>query len=473
MRKIILTVILLVFALGNALAKSDTTSVADTSKNIVYVFNINEDIAPPMWRLTQESFKEAYALKANFIIIKLNTYGGMVNMADSIRTKILESPIPVYAFITNNAASAGALIAIAADSIYMKKGAKIGSASVVDQTGKVMPEKYQSYMRSTMRATAESHGKDTLISDTDTIIQWHRDPAIAEAMVDPSLYIENISDTGKIVAFTASEAIENGYCEAILENVEKVINHTGIENHKVYEYKPTSLDKFIGFLISPAIQGILIMLIVGGIYFELQSPGIGFPLAAAVFAAILYFAPLYLEGLAENWEMVIFVVGLILIILEIFVIPGFGVAGISGVIIAFTGLVLSMVDNIIFEFEFHAIEALGIVLKSFMIVAISIFLAFILSLYLSQKMLTSNTFSWIVLNSTQKKDEGYVGVDSKQKDVIGQTGIALTNLRPSGKVEIEDELYDAKSEIGFIERGQQVKVIKYSSGQIYVVKAEA
>ncbi len=473
MRKTILTVILSVFALGNALAKSDTTSVADTSKNIVYVFSINEDIAPPMWRLTQKSFEEAYALKANYIIIKLNTYGGMVNMADSIRTKILESPIPVYAFITNNAASAGALIAIAADSIYMKKGAKIGSASVVDQTGKVMPEKYQSYMRSTMRATAESHGKDTLISDTDTIIQWHRDPAIAEAMVDPSLYIENISDTGKIVAFTASEAIENGYCEAILESVQEVINYTGIENHEVYEYKPTSLEKFIGFLISPAIHGILIMLIVGGIYFELQSPGIGFPLAAAVFAAILYFAPLYLEGLAENWEMVIFVVGLILIILEIFVIPGFGIAGISGVILAFTGLVLSMVDNIIFEFEFHAIEALGIVLKSFMIVAISIFLAFILSLYLSQKVLTSNTFSWIVLNSTQKKDEGYFGFDSKQKDVIGQTGIALTNLRPSGKVEIDDEMYDAKSEIGFIERGQNVKVIKYSSGQIYVVKAEA
>jgi membrane-bound serine protease (ClpP class) len=394
-------------------------------------------------------------------------------MADSIRTKILESPIPVYVFITNNAASAGALISIAADSIYMKKGAKIGSASVVDQSGKIMPEKYQSYMRSTMRATAEAHGKDTIIKGNDTIVTWHRDPLIAEAMVDPSIFIENISDTGKIVAFTANEAMENGYCEAILENIQEIVEHTGIKNYDIYEYKPTSLDKFIGFLINPAIQGILIMLIVGGIYFELQSPGIGFPLAAAILGAILYFAPLYLEGLAENWEMVIFVVGLILIILEIFVIPGFGIAGISGVILAFTGLVLSMVDNIIFEFEFHSMEAIGLVLKSFMIVAISIFIAFIVSLYLSQKVLTSNTFSWIVLNSTQKKDEGYVGVDRKQKDLIGQTGVALTNLRPSGKVEIEDEMYDAKSEIGFIEKGQKVKVINYRSGQIYVVKIEA
>jgi len=472
MKKTTVIVLILLFTFFNVMANPDTTSVKDTSKNIVYVFNINEDIAPPMWRLTQKSFEEAYALKANYIIIKLNTYGGMVNMADSIRTKILESRIPVYVFITNNAASAGALIAIAADSIYMKKGAKIGSASVVDQSGKIMPEKYQSYMRSTMRATAEAHGKDTLIEGNDTIVKWHRDPIIAEAMVDPSLYIENISDTGKIVAFTASEAMENGFCEAIVEDIQEVVKHADIINTEIKEYKPSGMDKFIGFLISPAIQGILIMLIVGGIYFELQSPGIGFPLAAAILGAILYFAPLYLEGLAENWEMVIFVVGLILIILEIFVIPGFGIAGISGVILAFTGLVLSMVDNIIFEFEFHAMEAIGIVLKSFMIVAISIFLAFILSLYLSQKMLTSNTFAWIVLNSTQKKDEGYIGVDSKQKDVIGQTGVAITNLRPSGKVEIEDEMYDAKSEVGYIERGQNVKVINYSSGQIYVVKIE-
>src|SRR6056297_3221441 len=259
MKRPVLILLILVFAFCNARANSDTTSVTDTSKNIVYVFSIKQDIAPPAWRLTQKSFEEAYALKANYIIIKLNTYGGMVNMGDSIRTKILESRIPVYFFITNNAASAGALIAIAADSIYMKKGAKIGSASVVDQSGKIMPEKYQSYMRSTMRATAEAHGKDTIIKGNDTIVKWHRDPVIAEAMVDPTIFIENISDTGKIVAFTANEAMENGYCEATLESIQEIIAHVGIKNHDIYEYKPTSLEKFIGFLISPAIQGILIM----------------------------------------------------------------------------------------------------------------------------------------------------------------------------------------------------------------------
>jgi len=475
MRKVFLLITLTVLVLicNKGTARKDTIVTKDTSKTVVFTFDINQNIEPAMWRQTQKSFEEAKKLNAEYIIININTYGGMVNMADSIRTKILNSPVPVYAYIVNNAASAGALISIAADKIYMKKGAKIGSASVVDQTGKIMPEKYQSYMRSTMRATAEAHGKDTVITENgDTIIKWHRNPEVAEAMVDPRIYIENITDTGEIVAFTANEALENGYCEAIVGDVEELLQHAEIENYEITKYKPTTLENFIGFLVSPAIQGILIMLIVGGIYFELQSPGIGFALGAAVVAAILYFAPLYLEGLAENWEMVLFVVGLILIILEIFVIPGFGIAGIGGLLLALTGLVLSMVDNIIFEFEFHAAQAIATVLKSLMIVAVSMFLALVLSLYLSKKALSSNAFSWIVLNSVQNKTEGYISVDSAYKDLIGKTGTAFTILRPGGKVEIEDEIYDAKSEIGFIDRGEKVKIIDYRSGQVYVMKDE-
>ncbi len=474
MRKIISLFVLIVLISNlDLFAQNDSIPSEKNSKTIVFVFDINKDIDPSMWRKTQKSFEEATLANADYIIINMNTYGGMVNMADSIRTKILNSKVPVYVYIVNNAASAGALISIAADRIYMKTGAKIGSASVVDQTGKIMPEKYQSYMRSTMRATAEAHGKDTIITETgDTILKWHRDPLIAEAMVDPRIYIEGVSDTGQIVAFTANEALENGYCEAIVGDVKELLKHAEIDNYELKKYEPTKMDSLIGFLVSPVVQGILIMLIVGGIYFELQSPGIGFPLGAAVVAAILYFAPLYLEGLAENWEMVIFVIGLILIILEIFVIPGFGIAGISGLILALTGLALSMVDNIIFEFEFHAAEAIGAVLKSFLIVTVSILLSFILSLYLSKKAFSSNAFSWIVLNSTQKREDGFIGVESTQKELIGKTGIASTNLRPSGKVEIENETYDAKSEIGFIERGQKVKVIDYRSGQVYVMKED-
>ncbi|MCG8410649.1 MAG: nodulation protein NfeD [Bacteroidales bacterium] len=472
MRKTFLILLITIFFIG-AKAQQDTISLQDSLKNIVYVFNIDKNIEPAMWRQTQKSFEEAEKLNADYIIIQVNTYGGMVNIADSIRTKILNSKVPVYSYIINNAASAGALISIATNKIYMKKGAKIGSASVVDQSGKIMPEKYQSYMRSTMRSTAEAHGKDTIVTERgDTIYRWKRDPKIAEAMVDPRIYIENISDTGQIVAFTANEALENRYCEAIVEDIDELLAEAKIDNYEIKKYEPTKLDELIGFLMSPAVQGILIMLIIGGIYFELQSPGIGLPLGAAVIAAVLYFSPLYLEGLAQNWEMVIFVVGLILVALEIFVIPGFGVAGVSGIILVFAGLVLSMIDNIIFDFEFHSTEAIAIILRALAIVSVSILLSFVLSLYLSKRVLTSNTFSWIVLNSTQDKDQGFVGVENKQNTLIGRMGTASTDLRPSGKVEIDEEYYDAMSEIGFIDKGEKITVIEYQAGQLYVIKSK-
>ena len=147
---------------------------ASDSTTLVYTFNIDEMIAPPVWRTTKIAIENAHKNDADLILISMNTYGGMLDAADSIRTKILDSQIPIYVFIDKNAASAGALISIACDSIYMAPGSNIGAATVVDQEGKVLPDKYQSYMRSMMRSTAEAKG---------------RNPEIAQAMVDPKVLI--------------------------------------------------------------------------------------------------------------------------------------------------------------------------------------------------------------------------------------------------------------------------------------------
>lgn len=440
----------------------------EQGKVLIYKFDIKKEIAAPVWRTTQKSFDEATRLKADFILVHMNTYGGLLDAADSIRTRILNSRIPVFVFIDNNAASAGALISIACDSIYMRRGSSIGAATVVNATGEVVPDKYQSFMRSTMRATAEAHGKDTVIRGTDTLLVWHRDPRIAEAMVDPKVYIEGIIDTGQVLTFTTEEAIRYGFCEGQAESVEEVLAVAGISNYEIRQYIPTTLDKIIGFLINPVVHGLLIMIIIGGIYFELQTPGIGFPLAAALFAAILYFAPLYLEGLAENWELVLFFVGLILIGVEIFAIPGFGVAGISGIILVITGLTLSMIDNIVFKFDgFAGFEA---ILKALFIVVTSALISLILSLYLSKKLFSSRTFPNLALNTIQDTQNGFVGVESSlQKQMIRKKGQAHTILRPSGKIEIDGEIFDAKSEIGYIEKGEPVKVVRDEAGQLYVI----
>lgn len=444
-------------------------SVINTKKGLVYIFEIRKEIAKPAWRITQEAFKEAVALGADYILIHINTYGGMVNVADSIRTKILNSTIPVMAFIDNQAISAGALICIAADSIYMRPGGSIGAATVVDQSGAQVPDKYQSFMRSTMRATAEAHGKDTIIKGDDTTYVWHRDPHIAEAMVDPRLVVEGVVDSGQVLTLTAEEAIRVGFCEGKANNIKEVLEITGLSDYKIKRYELRSIDSIILFLLNPVVQSLLILLIIGGIYFELQTPGIGFPLGIAVVAALLYFAPLYIEGLAQNWEILAFVVGVVLLVLEIFVIPGFGIAGITGILLMLVSLTLGVIDNVVFKFE--GIAALALVAKVFARILITVLLAFGLSLWLSRKVGTAGFFKGLSLDAQQEKSEGFISIDVHQKDMLGKTGIAYTVLRPSGKVRIEGELFDAMAEIGYIEKGDAIKVIRDEAGQLYVIRA--
>ncbi|MFC2118522.1 nodulation protein NfeD [Bacteroidota bacterium] len=433
----------------------------------IYKYDIREDIGPGAWRLTQKAFAKAEELSVDYILIHMNTYGGTVLDADSIRTKILNSNIPVLVFIDNNAASAGALISIACDSIYIRPGGNIGAATVVSQTGEVMPDKYQSYMRSIMRATAEAQGKVTVKENGKKITRWKRDPAIAEAMVDPSTYIEGVIDSTKVLTFTVREAIENNFCEGEVTSIANLCEKAGIKNYDIVEHKITAMDRIIHFLISPLVHGILIMLIVGGIYFELQSPGIGFPLIAAIFGAVLFFAPLYLEGLAENWEIILFIAGIVLIGVEVFVIPGFGIAGISGIVLLILGLTLSMIGNVVFDFQGVHLEGAFTALA---IVVSSIFISIILSIYASKKLLVSSPLSFLVLKSTQQKSEGFVSVGTGAVDVVGKQGVAMTILRPSGKVIVDDEIYDAKADISYINEGEKIEVIRYESGQVYVKK---
>lgn len=420
----------------------------------IFKFDIKEQIAPPIWHKTQKAFEQAADTNADIILIHMNTYGGMLDAADSIRTIILKSEIPVYVFIDNNAASAGALISIACDSIYMYPGSNIGAATVVDQSGKPLPDKYQSYMRSMMRSTAESRG---------------RDPEIAQAMVDPRIYIEGVTDTGQVLTFTATEAMKNNYCEGIAKSVDEVLALAGINDYTIVEQKITPLDKMIGFLINPFISGILIMIIIGGIYFELQTPGVGFPLAAAIVAALLYFAPLYLEGLAEHWEIIVFIAGIILLAIEIFVIPGFGIPGIMGIMLVVAGLTLSMIDNIGFDFTGIALNS---ILVAFFIVVIAMFFSILLSFYVSKKVFTSTVFGHLALDSVQMKEQGFSTTDVSYKSMLGQKGTAYTVLRPAGKVNIANEIYDATAEAGYIDKGSRVLVTGYQTSQLFVRKIE-
>ena len=434
----------------------------------LYVIDLKKDVGATTWLYIQRGFDEAYNINANAIVIHMNTYGGEVVYADSIRTKILNSKLPVYAFIDNNAASAGALIAIACDSIFMRSGASIGAATVVNQTGEKMPDKYQSYMRATMRATAESHGKDTVVLAGDTVLKWKRDPLIAEAMVDERTVVPGVVDSGKVLTFTALEAQKYNYCEKIVEDVNELVTKgLGFNNYEIVEFTASGWDNIKGFLMSSVIQGLLIMLIIGGIYFELQTPGIGFPLVVAITAAVLYFAPLYIDGLAANWEILLFLIGLVLIALELFVIPGFGIAGISGIVFVVVGLTLSLLNNVDFNFELVKPTAITNALAT---VVGGVFVGFGLVLYLSSKIGSKGVFRHLALKTSLDNKAGYIGVDMAATEIVGETGIATTVLRPSGKIKVAGVFYDAVSLDGFIEKGDEVRIVRFETGQVFVEK---
>ncbi len=471
-------------SIDKALSSSDTSTdsslfllpgtVTATGRECkVYTFPINGDIMPAQQRLVSKCLTEAREQETDLVVIRMNTYGGLVNVADSIRTMILNYPTPIWAYIDNQAASAGALIALAADRIYMHPGGSIGAASVVDQNGQPMPDKFQSFMRATMRATAESHGQVIeRIENGDTIRRWWRDPQTAEAMVGRTVAD---STTVNVLTFTASEAVKNHFSEGTASSLEETLAQGGVETYTLTEYRPTTLDRLLAWLMNPVVQGIFVMMIVGGIYFELQSPGIGFALVVAILGAVLYFAPLYLEGVAQNWELILFIIGLVLLAVEIFVLPGFGIAGVAGIVAVILGLSFAAIDNDLLRHLPTGEITVGWILQPILIVIIAATAALIGSLLLSKRFLTGTTplQRKVVLTAEMAPEQGYVSHPQVASELIGKTAEVAAVLRPSGRVIIDGIYYDAIAEEGqFIPRGKQVIITRFEGGVVYCAQQD-
>lgn len=420
-------------------------------KTRVMLMEIKSEIDPRTKRYVDLALKNAEAIKADIVIIEMDTYGGILTDAKEIVDRIMSYKKPIWVFINSDAASAGALISIACDSIYMSPGASIGAATVVSATGEKAPDKYQSYMRSIMRSTAEEKG---------------RNPRIAEGMVDEDIAIDSVKKEGEIITFSTSEAIKYGFCEAKVETVEDILKRNHVENYEVIKFQLSATDKVIAFFLNPFISGLLILIIIGGIYFELQTPGVGFPLFAAILALVLYLVPYYLNGLAENWEIIALFLGLGLIAVEIFILPGFGIAGIVGITLTVGSLILIMVNNNAFDFEFvPADEILYAVAAAFGGMLGGVTLLFIGGARLSD----SRFFKRIALVQTQERSEGYI-IKPAAESMKGKRGTAYTVLRPVGKVIIDAHIYDAYTRGEFIDKGEPIEVLDDETSSLKVRK---
>lgn len=419
---------------------------AADSLNVFYRIRLDQDIDPSAQRLVVLGLEKAAEAGADYVLLDLDTYGGAVDAADSIRSAILRYDRPVIAFVNMQAASAGALISIACDSIYMKTGSSIGAATVVDQSGAVMPDKYQSFMRGMMRSTATATG---------------RDPKIAESMVSAD----------SVLSLTPHEAMIVGYCNGICESAEEVAQLVSGDKEftiRNMDEDMTWVDRMIQFLLNPILQSIFMMMIIGGIFVEIRTPGIGLPLLTAILGAVLYFAPAYMGHLAEHWEILLFVVGLVLIAVEIFVIPGFGVCGISGIILIIASLALAMVDNGVFR-EIDGSLNLQPLIKPLAIVVTSFAAAIGGSMWLVSRLYSTRTFDHIALRQEMKAEEGFTGVVSGLEGLVGSTVTVFSDMRPGGKVQSEDgHIHEATLKFGgYAAKGTRLKVLSAEQGRLY------
>jgi membrane-bound serine protease (ClpP class) len=411
----------------------------------VYVAVIESEIdlglAPYVRRVVSEAEKE----NADAIIFKINTFGGRVDAATQIKDAILSTNILTIAFINNRAISAGSLIALSCNKIAMVEGSSIGATTVVDQSGKKQSEKYQSYMRSEMRATAERNG---------------RRKDIAEGMVDERVVVEGLVDSTQLITLTSEEAYNYGIADTLVNDIDKLLSAFNLKNANKIEINQNWAEAVVRFLNNPIITSILIMIGFFGLLAEIKSPGWGVPGTAGLIALTLFFGTSYILQLASVIEILMFIIGVALILLEIFVIPGFGIAGISGIILVFASLFFSLVGGDPFlDFE--------LVSRAIIQLSISLVLALVLIFVLAKYLPKTSIFNKFVLSVSEKSVDGFSS-HTFAEDLVGAEGIALTTLRPAGTAEINGRRVDVMTESEYVEKGKKIEVLAVDGIRVLV-----
>ncbi len=435
-------------AVGPAAQPSPLALDAPLGDGPVYRVAIDGMIDNALAAYVDRALEDAEADSASLVVFDIDTFGGLLEAADEIRKAILSATVPTVAVIDRNAASAGALIAYANDKIVFVPGASMGAATAVDQAGEYAPEKIQSYTRGLMRATAEATG---------------RDPQIAEAMVDETISIPGVSPEGQLLTVSSDEALRLGIADAVLPSVDATVAALGAADRSQEEHAATRAERVLRFLGSPVLASLLLMMMMGGLYFEIQTPGVGFAGGIALLGAALFFAPHYLLGLVESWEIALFAVGVGLLLVEVFVTPGFGVFGVGGIVLVLGALLVALVPNVGFNFPSD-----GEIARATTTLAAALVLLMLLTVSLGRLLPRSERLNRLVLVPELSAASGYTSADTAA-DLVGQTGLALTGLRPSGTAEIDGRRVDVVSEGPFVSPGAAVEVVR-SRGSVVVVR---
>lgn len=415
---------------------------------VVYVIPIEGMIDMGLAPFVQRTLSEAAADSAAAVILEINTFGGRVDAAVAIRDALLSSPVPTVAFINRRAISAGALISLAAGRIAMTDGGTIGAATPVQvgASGETTPvdEKSVSYVRKEFRATADSR---------------NRPPVIAEAMVDSDIAIPGLVEKGKLLTLTTNEAIEHRIADFRAASIEEVLARLELSGAELRRSSPNWGENIVRLITHPVLASLLLSVAMLGILIELRTPGLGLAGALGVASLALVIGGHWIVQLV-GWEEVLLIgLGLALVALEVFVIPGFGVAGIAGLAAILGGLTMALVgEGATIGAIASAAGRVGFATVAAMITGI-ILLKYLPSFPLGRD---------LMLATELPAGSGYTSAAERDRGWLGQVGRSLSTLRPAGIIEIGGERIDAVSEGDMIEAGAAVVVTRVDGNRIVV-----
>ena len=428
--------------LGPVRAHGQRPSAAGAVYRVPVTGVIELGLAP----FVERAVREAAASDAAAIVLDLDTPGGRIDAAERIVSAVAASKVPVYAFVNPHAFSAGALISLAAREIYYAPGAVIGAATPVTGEGNKAPEKIVSAMRSEMRALAEARGRDV---------------RIAEAMVDEDIAIDGVVEKGKLLTLTAGEAVRLGYGKPAA-NWDALVGELGLQRAEVVTLRVNWAERLVRFFTHPAVAPLLLSLGFLGIVFELKAPGFGLPGALGAISLALFFGSHFILGLAGLEELLLIGAGILLLAVEMFLLPGFGVAGVAGGVAVAGGLYLSFVTDMASGADY--LQALGLF-------SLSVLVVVLVAWALLRRLPRSRRFSasGIMLDESTSREAGYLSA-AVRPELIGTTGVAMTDLRPAGAARFGKERLDVVADANWISAGTTVRIVR-SEGYRHVVEA--
>lgn len=396
----------------------------------VYVIPITGEITNATTGFVRDSIRRAEDGGASAIVFDINTYGGQIAAAEDIKNYIIDTDVDTVSYVNNKAESAGVLITIAADKVMMSKSSTIGSAETIPNEEKVL-----SMWRAMLRDTAQYRG---------------RPDEIVEAMADVDVVVEGLSEKGKLLNLTSAEATELGVSDVVAKDIESGLKDLGIEFSSVVRVEETFSNKIAKLVSSQLVSSILLSLAFVAFIVELFIPGFGIPGIISVASFILFFAGNYMAGYSSWVSILLFIAGIVMMFIELMV-PGFGLPGISGIILLFSGIVTAM------NSLESAVQAISI---AFVASAVTI----VILVKLGKK---TKIFERLSLQKSSSTHRGYVSNDAGGYQ-IGDEGITLTDLRPSGFMVIDGEKLDALAESSYIVRDTKVVISKIEGSKIFV-----